>query len=217
MSKRADKLARDRVRAAKRRLSPEYREYQHKYMKEYRKRNKETIAARERRWLEAHKEHVQERKRRLYLSKREELRRNAKEYRKKNAKVIQQKDRARWKARYYANQEKENMRGRTYRANNKDKVWATDLHRYYGITIANFNAMLESQSGLCAICHKKPSGKRKKLNLDHDHETNKVRGLLCMNCNWILGLVKDNPDILRSAAAYLDEHSGALDEAARVA
>ena len=58
------------------------------------------------------------------------------------------------------------------------------------------------QNNLCAICHKECSHK-KMLSLDHDHDTNKVRGLLCSSCNMALGGFRDNPKILESAISYL--------------
>lgn len=51
-----------------------------------------------------------------------------------------------------------------------------------------------------------PPHGRKPLNVDHDHTTNKVRALLCQNCNAMIGLGGDNPDRLRAAAAYLAHH-----------
>lgn len=56
----------------------------------------------------------------------------------------------------------------------------------------------ERQSGVCAICKSKS-----KLNIDHDHITGKVRGLLCTGCNIVLGYAKDSSEILNSAASYL--------------
>ena len=73
--------------------------------------------------------------------------------------------------------------------------------------------MLESQKWVCAICEqpeqsKAPeSGETRELAIDHCHETNLVRGLLCSSCNRALGLFQDREDLLRKAAAYLKQHS----------
>jgi len=71
----------------------------------------------------------------------------------------------------------------------------------YGITPDDFKVMYEVQQGKCAICNEKPSTKRG-LHIDHDHETSKVRGLLCHGCNVALGSFK-NINLLNNAIAYL--------------
>ena len=77
----------------------------------------------------------------------------------------------------------------------------------YGVGIKYVRELFEKQGGVCAICKKTGfkmldthmSG----VNLDHDHKTGRVRGLLCHNCNRGLGLFQDNPDILLAAREYL--------------
>ena len=77
----------------------------------------------------------------------------------------------------------------------------THLHRKYGLTQNLFEALVSAQLGNCAIC-----GANEDLNLhvDHDHVTEKVRGLLCGKCNKAIGLLNDNPETLRVAANYLE-------------
>lgn len=76
-----------------------------------------------------------------------------------------------------------------------------DYHRKYryGLEPDEYQAMLEEQYGLCAICQKKPAE-----HVDHDHESGAVRGLLCFNCNGGLGQFRDRVDILKKAIAYLE-------------
>ena len=62
--------------------------------------------------------------------------------------------------------------------------------------------MLDAQDYLCAICKGGPDG-RGRLHVDHDHESGRVRGLLCSNCNLGLGKFKDDPALVREAARYL--------------
>lgn len=86
------------------------------------------------------------------------------------------------------------------------------LFRQYGITMEEFDSMYVEQRGLCKICGNPETvlgsgGKVKTLAIDHDHETGQVRGLLCNNCNRAIGLLKDNADLLRTAADYLDGFS----------
>jgi hypothetical protein len=83
------------------------------------------------------------------------------------------------------------------------------LKRLYGITLNQYNELLESQNGACAICGKREtatgtySNKIRSLAVDHNHVTGKIRGLLCYDCNTSLGKFKDNIKILQSAINYL--------------
>ena len=79
--------------------------------------------------------------------------------------------------------------------------------RTYGITLKEYLDMAEQQNFVCAICGK-PNFPMKSISsgclvVDHNHKTNKVRGLLCHNCNRALGLLQDNTETLESAINYL--------------
>lgn len=79
------------------------------------------------------------------------------------------------------------------------------FQRLYGIGWSDYCDMLSSQSGGCAICGRSPKENNgKRLSIDHDHETGKVRGLLCNRCNRCLGLLQDNPALTRRATVYLE-------------
>jgi Recombination endonuclease VII len=80
-----------------------------------------------------------------------------------------------------------------------------NLKKEYGISEEDYQTIFESQFGLCAICGQAP--KDGKFHTDHCHTSNVVRGLLCTTCNLMLGLAKDNPEILIKAARYLKLHS----------
>lgn len=74
--------------------------------------------------------------------------------------------------------------------------------KQYGLTIEDYNALLEKQGGVCAICSNVCStGKR--LSVDHDHDTGRVRGLLCSTCNRGIGMLRDDPELIRAALRYL--------------
>jgi hypothetical protein len=75
------------------------------------------------------------------------------------------------------------------------------LKRRYGITIKEYNQMFTEQQGNCKICNKPLDEKH--THVDHNHETKKVRGLLCGNCNRMIGFAKENPDTLKQGAKYL--------------
>lgn len=83
----------------------------------------------------------------------------------------------------------------------------TRLRDDYGLTLADYDAMLERQAHRCAICHDPEpvdqAGHPRRMMIDHDHATGLVRGLLCRNCNYALGCLKDDPEIWLNAIAYL--------------
>jgi hypothetical protein len=70
-----------------------------------------------------------------------------------------------------------------------------NLIKRYGITLENYEAMLEAQDGGCYICGNPPNAKR--LHVDHCHETGAVRGLLCAGCNRTLGWLEAYGDKIR--------------------
>jgi uncharacterized Zn ribbon protein len=91
----------------------------------------------------------------------------------------------------------------------KERQWGTDAcFARYGITQKEYDELYQTQSGKCAVCGKDnsgatQSGNRKRMYVDHDHKTGRVRGLLCSNCNMALGFVHDDPALLTKLAEYL--------------
>jgi hypothetical protein len=73
----------------------------------------------------------------------------------------------------------------------------------YGLTPDDYDRMVVEQGGVCAICHRPEKAKLGLLHVDHDHTNNRVRGLLCQQCNTGLGKFQDNIRILQSAINYL--------------
>jgi len=96
-------------------------------------------------------------------------------------------------------------RDATYYQKNKRAARNRQLLRFFGITIEDYEEMLEEQNGRCSICGKHHTEEGKALAVDHCHETGKVRGLLCSCCNTAIGLLQDNTDLLRNAIDYLEE------------
>ena len=89
-----------------------------------------------------------------------------------------------------------------------NREWA--LRRYFNMTIADYRELLDKQGGVCAICKSSDPGCKGETNelafhVDHCHETNKIRGLLCGPCNRGLGYFKDNLDSLKNAMEYLKD------------
>lgn len=80
----------------------------------------------------------------------------------------------------------------------------SNLVRKYGITTRQYDNLLVSQDGRCAICVTDVPGSRAEMFVvDHDHQTGRVRGLLCDACNKALGGFRDDPGLLDLAAVYL--------------
>jgi hypothetical protein len=135
-------------------------------------------------------------------------------------------ERAKSLAYHYRNKEVNNARSRAYRKQNIDSALERSrryhkqhrarlcarkiewrLEHEYGFGSDEKIAMLAAQHGRCAICNTdKPSGRG--WCVDHNHDTRKVRQILCSPCNLAIGLLKDSPALLRAAADYIEYHSG---------
>ena len=124
---------------------------------------------------------------------------------------------------YQANKERFAAKSKAWREANKERAQANrkrhyeenkehslkysrqySLKRKFKITLEEYQQMEQNQGGVCAICGGVCT---RKLAVDHDHATGKVRGLLCNNCNRGLGHFKDNLENLQQAINYLKEHS----------
>ncbi len=93
------------------------------------------------------------------------------------------------------------------RKKNFARYAAYERRRNYGLSVEAYAAMVATHGGVCAICGKPETVKNRALSVDHDHATGRVRGLLCLLCNRVVGCAKDSAGVLRSAANYLDRHA----------
>lgn len=104
------------------------------------------------------------------------------------------------------------MRDACTRKKTADEKLTTVLRRGFGVDAAWHSRTLKKQEYKCAICGceatdlDRNKGKTR-FNVDHDHTTGAVRGLLCSKCNMAIGMLKDSPSLLRKAADYLDSYS----------
>lgn len=89
---------------------------------------------------------------------------------------------------------------------NKDRYRDKLYQKNYGITLRQYNEMLEIQNNICRICFGVNENGRY-LDVDHCHKTGKIRGLLCNSCNRLLSNAKDDTVLLESAIKYLKENS----------
>ena len=76
------------------------------------------------------------------------------------------------------------------------KIW-----KLYGLTSEGYETLLKDQKGVCALCGRPP--KIQRLSVDHDHDTGRIRGLLCRGCNSSLGQLGDTLDNLKKVLIYL--------------
>lgn len=97
-----------------------------------------------------------------------------------------------------------------------DPRWAKNkqLMKHYRMTLEQFEEMLAEQGGVCAGCGADEPGGHGTWHVDHNHDCcpgrtscgECIRALLCAKCNQALGLLNDDPDILRALADYLESH-----------
>lgn len=127
-------------------------------------------------------------------------------------------EKARVKEWQQANAERVNAATRERRRSPAAKRAARDGHlrRKFGITVEQYEAMLDEQGGRCAICRREPHPTIS-LHVDHDHDCGHLRGLICFECNAGLGKFRDRADQLRAALDYLDRHDPVWAEDAALA
>lgn len=107
-----------------------------------------------------------------------------------------------YKERYQKNKEK--IRNYYKTAGKTNHKYAKIKYKY-GITREEYLKLYNDQSGKCAICGKEIEVLGNETHIDHDHDTNIIRGLLCQNCNLGLGYFFDSKEILNKAAEYVDD------------
>jgi hypothetical protein len=125
-----------------------------------------------------------------------------------NRRKTKEKEISTYRKQYYADHKEQEQ------ASNKNyvKTITEKQKRHYylkcrfGISVKEYNELLQKQQGVCAICKLKPQSSRN-LAVDHDHKTGKIRGLLCHKCNTGLGLFYDDTEKLLSAVEYLQQKS----------
>jgi len=151
------------------------------YWREYRRTHREQCAEHSKRWAQKHPESVRARQAR---------------YRARHPDEVKARKRAQ------------------YHAVEKPKQRVRALKRKFGITPEMYDALLAAQGGVCAICRRPEMGLHtrspnpqfhgpQRLCVDHDHETQVIRGLLCRGCNAGVALLRDDPETLANAIAYL--------------
>jgi hypothetical protein len=135
-------------------------------------------------WRKNNPEKVSEHARRVRVKNKEKIKIRQKEWSDKNKKYVQEK-------------------GKIWYENNKNRSRNVYLKRVFGITLEEYNNLMVKQNNCCAICGEPPVIGEKSFPVDHDHETGKVRGLLCRGCNVGIGNLKDSVELLEKAIMYI--------------
>jgi len=144
--------------------------------------------------------HEKEKHARYYASHRDETQARCHAYYMSHKKEHQ----ARCKVWNDAHREERIVYHRKYNIIHREELRERKLVKAYGISLLQYNALLDSQGGACAIC-KRMDWNGRGPHVDHDHTTGKIRGIVCSSCNTGLGYIRDNPGIARAMADYLEE------------
>ncbi len=165
--------------------------------------NKEEKREYDRQYRILHKDEIREKDKKRDANRKEYKAKHHKDYRDSH------KEELRTKKKQYYEENKESIRtkGKEYYEKHKLKFKERNMKNWYGISLDEYNNLLEKQKGLCAICGKPERAKRngilKRLAVDHDHKTGKVRKLLCTSCNTAIGKVNEDISILTNMIEYL--------------
>lgn len=106
-------------------------------------------------------------------------------------------------AKRYAKKHPVLQRQRELRKQNSERYRGYDLKKHYGITTSEWKDLFKKQKHRCAICGCKKPNTKNLWFTDHNHQTKKIRGILCGKCNSVLGYGQDSIRILKAAIQYL--------------
>jgi len=182
----------------------------------YYQKNKESIKKKRKEYYEKNKEAIQDQakiyKKTYYEKNKETIKAKAKIFNSRPEIKLRQKA---YKEKYRA--KKINQNNNWYLENKEHVAHTTriyNLKRKYNLTLEDWDNLLNSQNNQCKICaiHFSSENHNTKPFVDHCHNTNKVRGMLCHLCNAGLGYFKDNLDVLQKATTYLNDFNGDKNE-----
>jgi len=146
--------------------------------------NPEKVKALGRAWAQRFPEKVLARRRRYVAANRRELNEKA-------------------RREYAENPEFERADARRKYGKAPERAWEAHIRARYGMSKERYERLLWEQGYACAICGRPEADLTVRMAIDHDHDTGKVRGILCHMCNTAIGKFKDSPELLEKAAAYI--------------
>ncbi len=173
------------------------------YMKDYYIRNKKKLNEASALWRKNNPQKVKELKKKWRECHKKQCKDCLKEWRHKNIEHSREYHRNYGKK----NRESANLSHTKWKKKNKYKVASLNRKSYlkktYSLTLEQYDKMFEIQGGVCAICNQPETWRR--LSVDHNHQTGKVRGLLCSKCNTDLGIFEKKLD---SFLSYFKKYEG---------
>jgi Recombination endonuclease VII len=191
----------DKIRAHDNKYFSVNRDSINKKRREHRQENREDVLAKQKAWRLANPEKVRALKKAWSDANPDKVAAQKKRYWENNKERLSEKR----KAEHKANPEKQRAYDKKKRDKHPEKMRDRHLRRSYGISLAEFSAMRQSQGDRCSIC--KTGFSLVKPHVDHCHKTGRVRGILCPQCNTSLGLLNEDPKIVRGMLAYINKHS----------
>lgn len=184
-------------------------------VKQYRETHNEEINDRKRQYYQSHKNELNAKSKQYREIKKDKIKEERKEYYKTNKDKIMQHTKQYWEAhreeskeqkkQYYQNhREERKVKDKQYYETHQNEIKKYRLKHYYGITSIQFYTILKQQSYKCAICGKKIN--ERSANVDHNHTTGAVRGLLCTQCNLNLGTYERMKNYEREIKEYVSRN-----------
>lgn len=185
-----------------------------KYIKEYNKKHRKEHREYDKEYYSNHQNKIKAQSAQYYLKHRERIKQCRREYHKKHYEEEKEYNKAYYlthleykkeydKQRYINNRKNILKRIKQQREDNPEKYKDNELKNNYGLSYKDWLAMWNVQNGKCAICGELFDNFSDAC-IDHEHETGKIRGLLCKKCNLGLGLFRDNLDIVKNVIDYLN-------------
>jgi hypothetical protein len=163
--------------------------------KNYNSNNKEKISKRAKKYYLAHREETLKQCKKYALEHKEQIKQRQHKWYKRNKRHHRE-----WSKQYYLNNKR-----RLLKLSRKQRL------KTFNLSINDYNTLMREQNYVCAICKQKETLKKtngnsaRRLSIDHNHKSKKVRGLLCNRCNVILGKIDDNIILLKSMIKYLQK------------
>lgn len=176
------------------------------YQREYHRKNADKLNERRRNRTTKQRARVNESKRKLRLRNLEKIREQERASHHRNKENKKQANKI-WRSKNAAAIRK---RTREWNLDNRENSRYRKVEKLYGLSKGEYKALMDERNGLCGICGQpeiqidKRTGELRRLAVDHDHKTDKVRGLLCARCNMAIGLFRDDVEVMRLAIAYLE-------------
>lgn len=147
-----------------------------------------------------------------YITNQDHIKQRVKKYKQANPDKVNQWNKEHDERRPDLKKERQARNHKRHYSERKERIRDNALQRLYGISLRAYEDLVEAQHGLCAICQLPPpkrevrnGGIAEALCVDHDHETGKIRRLLCPDCNLAIGCIEKNRTLLPMMLQYLDD------------